>query len=83
MPELAGVVRLLKKEQDRLARDFTALMLCSQRSVRPGLWDRWREPNSQWIKSCSILTTTPNAVTGAVHDRMPVILRKDGLRPVA
>ena len=25
-------------------------------------------------KSCSILTTTPNAVTSTVHDRMPVIL---------
>jgi len=42
-----------------------------------GFWDRWRDPNGQWIKSCSILTTTPNAVTAAVHDRMPVILRKD------
>jgi putative SOS response-associated peptidase YedK len=39
-----------------------------------GLWDRWRDPSGQWIKSCSILTTTPNAVTSAVHDRMPVIL---------
>jgi putative SOS response-associated peptidase YedK len=34
-----------------------------------GLWDRWRDPSGQWIKSCSILTTTPNAVTSAVHDR--------------
>jgi putative SOS response-associated peptidase YedK len=34
-----------------------------------GLWDRWRDPNGQWIKSCSILTTTPNAVTATVHDR--------------
>ena len=42
-----------------------------------GFWDRWRDPNGQWIKSYSILTTTPNAVTAAVHDRMPVILRKD------
>jgi putative SOS response-associated peptidase YedK len=24
--------------------------------------------------SCSILTTMPNAVTSAIHDRMPVIL---------
>jgi putative SOS response-associated peptidase YedK len=39
-----------------------------------GLWDRWRDPSGTWIKSCSILTTTPNAVTSAVHDRMPVIL---------
>jgi putative SOS response-associated peptidase YedK len=30
-----------------------------------------------WMKTCSILTTTPNAVTAAVHDRMPVILDPD------
>jgi putative SOS response-associated peptidase YedK len=42
-----------------------------------GLWERWRDPSGQWVKSCSILTTTPNAVTSAVHDRMPVILGKD------
>ena len=39
-----------------------------------GLWDRWKDPSGQWVKSCSILTTTPNDVTSAVHDRMPVIL---------
>lgn len=39
-----------------------------------GLWDRWKDPSGTWVKSCSILTTTPNAVTSAVHDRMPVIL---------
>jgi putative SOS response-associated peptidase YedK len=42
-----------------------------------GLWDRWKDPSGEWIKSCSILTTTPNAVTSAVHDRMPVILDPD------
>ncbi|MGA7169070.1 MAG: SOS response-associated peptidase [Candidatus Sulfotelmatobacter sp.] len=42
-----------------------------------GLWERWRDPSGQWVKSCSILTTTPNAVTSAVHDRMPVILHPD------
>ncbi len=42
-----------------------------------GLWDRWRDPTGQWIKSCSILTTTPNAVTSPVHDRMPVILNRN------
>ena len=42
-----------------------------------GLWDRWKDPSGQWVKSCSILTTTPNAVTLPVHDRMPVILDRD------
>lgn len=39
-----------------------------------GLWDGWRNAEGQWIKTCSILTTTPNAVTSAIHNRMPVIL---------
>jgi putative SOS response-associated peptidase YedK len=41
------------------------------------LWDRWKDASGNWIKTCSILTTTPNAVTAAVHDRMPVILDPD------
>jgi putative SOS response-associated peptidase YedK len=42
-----------------------------------GLWDRWKDPSGGWVKTCSILTTTPNAVTSAIHDRMPVILDPD------
>jgi putative SOS response-associated peptidase YedK len=42
-----------------------------------GLWDGWKNPEAQWVKTCSILTTTPNAVTATVHDRMPVILQQD------
>ena len=43
-----------------------------------GLWDSWKDANGNWIRTCTILTTTPNAVTAAVHDRMPVILDPDG-----
>src|ERR1700721_700093 len=39
-----------------------------------GIWDRWKDPSGQWVKSCSILTTTPNAMSSAVHDRIQVIL---------
>jgi putative SOS response-associated peptidase YedK len=42
-----------------------------------GIWDRWKDPSGNWVKTCSILTTTPNAVTLPVHDRMPVILDSD------
>jgi putative SOS response-associated peptidase YedK len=42
-----------------------------------GIWDRWKEPSGGCIQTCSILTTTPNAVTSSVHDRMPVILDPD------
>jgi len=56
-----------------------------------GIWDRWKGPSGKLVETCSILTTTPNAVTSAVHDRMPVILDRDnydlwldpGMRDVA
>ena len=38
-----------------------------------GLWDGWKDSSGRWVKTCSILTITPNAVTSAIHDRMPVI----------
>jgi putative SOS response-associated peptidase YedK len=42
-----------------------------------GIWDRWKDPQGATLVTCSILTTTPNALTADVHDRMPVILRPD------
>ena len=42
-----------------------------------GLWDGWKDASGNWVKTCSILTTVPNSVTSAVHDRMPVILSPD------
>jgi putative SOS response-associated peptidase YedK len=38
------------------------------------IWDQWKDAGGKIVETCSILTTTPNAVTSVVHDRMPVIL---------
>jgi putative SOS response-associated peptidase YedK len=43
-----------------------------------GLWESWRDSRSgETLRTCTIVTTTPNAVTAAVHDRMPAILPPD------
>jgi putative SOS response-associated peptidase YedK len=42
-----------------------------------GLWERWKNPNGDWIKTCAILTTKANSITSPIHDRMPVILKPD------
>jgi putative SOS response-associated peptidase YedK len=39
-----------------------------------GLWDHWESPDGSSIKSCTIITTTPNELMASIHDRMPVIL---------
>jgi hypothetical protein len=35
-----------------------------------GLWEAWNDPSGKALETCSILTTTANALTVAVHDRM-------------
>lgn len=43
-----------------------------------GIWSTWRDPVSEeWLRSCSIVTTKPNALMARIHDRMPVILAPD------
>jgi|SRR5579859_6440369 len=42
-----------------------------------GLWDRWKDQDGKGIETCTILTTRANPLLAEVHDRMPVIIRKD------
>jgi putative SOS response-associated peptidase YedK len=42
--------------------------------LKPFIWEQWKNPAGQLVETCSIITTTPNALCADVHDRMPVIL---------
>jgi putative SOS response-associated peptidase YedK len=39
-----------------------------------GLWDEWHAPDGSQVLSCTIITTEPNSMMQAIHNRMPVIL---------
>ena len=39
-------------------------------------WDRW-EKGDEPLETCALITTEANSVVGLVHNRMPVILRRD------
>jgi putative SOS response-associated peptidase YedK len=54
-----------------------------------GLWEKWTDKASgEVVRSCTIITTEPNALCAPIHDRMPAILdpaeyvRWLGQRPV-
>jgi putative SOS response-associated peptidase YedK len=42
-----------------------------------GLWESWRGPAGEAIESCTIITTSANALVKQIHDRMPVIIKPE------
>ena len=42
-----------------------------------GVWESWRAPNGDILRTCCLITTEPNAIMTPVHDRMPVIVSPD------
>ncbi len=44
-----------------------------------GLWETWQDPADGVVNSCTILTTSPNELMAGIHNRMPVILPREGV----
>ncbi len=43
-----------------------------------GLWESWHSSDGSEVLSCTIITTEPNSLLKRIHNRMPVILPRDG-----
>ena len=42
-----------------------------------GLWESWKDPSGEAVRSCTIITTSANDQLRPIHHRMPVILPRD------
>lgn len=42
-----------------------------------GLWETWKDPAGELVKSCTIITTSANEFLSPIHERMPVILPRE------
>jgi len=42
-----------------------------------GLWEEWRSPDGEVVRTYTVITTDANAEMRALHDRMPAILLPD------
>ncbi len=55
--------RIVLKDQD--------LFCCA------GLWEKWKSPTGETVRSFTIITQPPSANIAHIHDRMPAILTRD------
>jgi putative SOS response-associated peptidase YedK len=39
-----------------------------------GLWENWRSPSGEWVRSFAVVTCPPNELCAELHNRMPVVL---------
>ena len=42
-----------------------------------GLWETWKSPEDEVVRSCTIVTTEPNSFVEPIHSRMPVMLSEE------
>ena len=36
-----------------------------------GLWENWKSPEGEWMRSFAVITITPNELCARLHNRMP------------
>jgi putative SOS response-associated peptidase YedK len=61
-----------------LCKQPYAIALADRRLMAlAGLWENWRSPAGEWIRSFAIITTEPNELCAALHNRMPVVLKPE------
>jgi putative SOS response-associated peptidase YedK len=66
-----------RREPDGSKTPMYVRMKSAEPFMLAGLWDRWHDPTGGVIRSCTLITTTPNTLMQDIHDRMPVIVPPD------
>jgi putative SOS response-associated peptidase YedK len=69
--------RLCRQRREMWRFDSASPWKCLLGARLAGLWDCWRSPAGETIKSFAIVTTTANALLAPLHDRMPIVIAPD------
>jgi putative SOS response-associated peptidase YedK len=69
-----GFYEWQKREGQRTKQPFFIHRPDGEPYAFAGLWEVWKGEDGEPLRSCTIITTTPNSEMAKIHDRMPVIL---------
>ncbi len=76
-----------RKEPDGTKTPMYIQMKSGEPFAFAGLWEEWHDQSGagSQVRSCTVITTTPNELMAPLHDRMPVIVpesrQRDWLDP--
>lgn len=65
------------KKEGKVRRPFRITLTSGEPFAFAGIWQENTEKNGQRIKTFALITTAANPLVAQVHDRMPVMLRKE------
>lgn len=65
------------KRQNGTKQPMRITLKNEQLFAMAGLWEKWQAPDGNDIFTCTVITTKPNEIVSDIHDRMPVILKKE------
>jgi len=65
-----------RKNDDGTKTPIRLMLASGEPFAFAGLWDSWKDPEGNAIRTCTVITTEPNILAAEVHNRMPVILSR-------
>jgi putative SOS response-associated peptidase YedK len=65
------------KAEGKVKQPYYISLKSGETMALGGLWESWKAPDGTILRTVCIITTGPNDVMEAIHDRMPVIVPPD------
>ena len=62
------------KTEDRIKQPYYISLKSGEPMALAGLWESWKAPDGNILRSVCIVTTGANALMQPIHERMPVII---------
>lgn len=63
-----------RKAEDGSRQAYAVALATGEPMAVAGLWEGWKSPEGEWLRTFTVITTDANPKQALVHHRMPVIL---------
>ncbi|MFZ7943289.1 SOS response-associated peptidase [Neobacillus sp. 19] len=66
-----------KRHEDKSKTPMRIKLKSDEMFAMAGIWEGWKTPDGKTLYTCSVITTGPNDLMKDIHNRMPVILKRE------